>query len=100
MAHKNVTRLPTAAKRKVRNTRPAVENEGNVEIIHMVSSVDIPPGRVLDRALAADLKDVVVIGTDKDGNFYFASSIAGAEPVVWLLERAKFKLMQIVRDSE
>lgn len=36
---------------------------------------------------------VVVLGWDKDGDFFFASSEPSGPEVVWLLEQAKFALL-------
>ena len=71
-----------------------------VVTLDVVTRLDLPPDRVLQAALGAGLTAVVVIGYDADGNDYFKSSIASAEPVLWHLERAKWRLMQTVDDLE
>ena len=53
-----------------------------------VTTLDLPPDRVLRKAGEADLESVIVIGYDRDGNEYFASSIANGPEVVWALGRA------------
>lgn len=58
-----------------------------------ITSLDIPAERVLRKASEADLKSVVVLGYDEDGEEYFASSLADGGDVVWLMERAKMKLL-------
>lgn len=65
-----------------------------------ITKLDVPVERILDKARTANLSEVVVIGTDSDGDFYFASSQAGGHDVLWLLERAKHKLMQISDELE
>lgn len=60
-----------------------------------ITSLDLPPDRVLESALAAKLDAVVLIGWDKDGEFYFASSYANGPETLWLLEGAKAKLIKI-----
>lgn len=68
-----------------------------------MSVVDLPvitrlagqPDRVLTKALGEGLSEAVVIGRDADGCFYFASSIADGADVVWLMESAKWRLLQI-----
>ncbi len=62
-----------------------------------VTTLDIPPPRILANAAGADLKDVVVIGWKKDGSFYFASSGADAAEVNWLLDTAKLELLEASR---
>ncbi len=69
--------------------------EDNVVVLPVITSLDIPPERVLNGALNADLDRVVVMGYDKEGNEYFASSIADGADVVWLAERMKLKLLTI-----
>lgn len=62
--------------------------------LDVVSRLDIPPDRVLQKALDAGLTEVVVIGYDADGQEYFASSQADGGDVLWHIERAKMKLLQ------
>ena len=61
-----------------------------------VTTLDLPPDRVLRKAGEADRESVIVIGYDRDGNEYFASSIANGPEVVWALERAKLQLLRTV----
>jgi hypothetical protein len=65
----------------------------NVVNLSTITTLDIPPERVLNAALEADLSEVVIMGRDRDGNEYFASSIADGGDVVWLAERIKLKLI-------
>lgn len=74
-------------------------NENVVEI-GCVTKLDLPVERVLRKALEDGMTEVVVIGYDADGNDYFASSRASAEPILWHLERAKWRLMRQVDDLE
>lgn len=60
-----------------------------------ITKLDTDPQRVLEQALETGMSAVVVIGYDKDGGEYFASSLADGGDVVWHMERAKFKLMVI-----
>lgn len=62
--------------------------------LDVISRLDIPPDRVLQKALDAGLTEVVVIGYDADGQEYFASSQADGGDVLWHIERAKMKLLQ------
>lgn len=67
--------------------------DSNVVILPVITRLDLPPERILNAALSADLTEVVILGTDKDGNEYFASSQGGGPDVLWHLERAKLKLL-------
>lgn len=52
---------------------------GEVVNLWCVTRLDLPPNRILESAIDK-LESVVIIGYDKDGQEYFASSIAdGAE---------------------
>ena len=66
-----------------------------VIIWHGVTRLDIPVSRVLKAAREAKLSEAVVIGYDKDGDFFFAGSKADGAQALWLLELAKKKLMDI-----
>ena len=52
----------------------------------MVTSLDIPPERVLRNAVGQRVDSAIVIGYDEDGEFYFASSKADGGAVLWLLD--------------
>lgn len=67
----------------------------DIVILPVITSLDLPPERMLTAALAANLKEVVILGYDKDGQEYFASSIADGGDVLWHLERAKLKLLKM-----
>lgn len=65
-----------------------------------ITKLDTSPDLILQSAIDAGVTEVVVVGLDRDGNFYFASSQADAAEVTWHLERAKWRLMQTVDDLE
>ena len=58
-----------------------------------VTKLDLPPELVLDGAREAGLKAVVILGYDKDGDEYMASSLADGADVMWLMERLKQRLL-------
>jgi hypothetical protein len=60
-----------------------------------ITRLDMDPDRVLSAAVAK-MEGVVVIGYDKDGDEYFASSYADGGTVLWLLERCKTRLLATV----
>jgi len=65
----------------------------NLVHLRMKTKHDIPPERVLNGALKADLESVVVIGYDADGNEYFAGSQGDMAESLWLVERFKHFLL-------
>ena len=67
---------------------------GDVVILPVVTTLDIPAERILNRALENNLEKVVVIGTTKDGDTYFASSVADGGSVLWLMEICKEALLR------
>jgi len=64
----------------------------NVVRLPVVTTLDTPTDVILDGAKAHGLQDCVVVGWDKDGKFYFASSVADGGDVLWLFEHAKKQL--------
>jgi hypothetical protein len=67
---------------------------GKVVNLNNVTRLDLPPDRVLESAVGK-LEGVVILGYDKDGEEYFASSYADGADVLWLMERAKLDLLSI-----
>lgn len=65
---------------------------GKVIPLGGVTRLDLPPDRILEGA-KGQLEGVVVMGWDKDGGQYFASSLADGGDVLWLLESCKKALM-------
>lgn len=63
-----------------------------------VTFCDISVDKVLEAAIG-ELVEVVIIGTDKYGREYFASSVADGPNVNWMLDRAKKALIEIVGDG-
>ena len=53
----------------------------------------LPTEKVLDGA--RELKSVVVLGYDADGEEYFASSIPDGGDILWLIERLKKRLIEV-----
>lgn len=67
----------------------------NVVEFDGITRLDIPAERILQRSIDRKLADAVVVGFDSEGDFYFNSSVADAGPVIYLLELAKKKLLEI-----
>jgi hypothetical protein len=59
-----------------------------------ITRLDIPIDRVLEAA-KEELTDVVIIGYDHNGEYYFATSLADGGDLLWLLEKCKQKLMDV-----
>ena len=59
-----------------------------------ITKLDIPADKVIESALG-NLEGVVILGYDKDGQEYFASSYADGGDMLWLLERAKKALLEV-----
>lgn len=57
-----------------------------------ITSLDIPPDRVLEAAKGI-LDGVMVIGFTKDGDLYTASSYADGGTALWLLEQTKQRVL-------
>lgn len=60
-----------------------------------ITTLDIPVERILRKATEAEMTTVVVMGWDKSGDLYFASSVADGGDVLWLMEQAKKRLLEI-----
>jgi predicted secreted protein len=71
----------------------------NVVTLPVITRLDTDPSQIVEKAAAAELTEVVIIGYSKDGSEYFASSIADGGSVLWHLERAKMKLLRIHEDE-
>lgn len=65
----------------------------NVVLFNGITKLDLPPDSVLDAA-QDQLETVVLIGWDKAGKLYFASSAADGGNVLWLLELARKQLLE------
>lgn len=59
-----------------------------------ITKLDLPPDRILESAMGK-LETVLILGWDKDGNEYFASSAADGGTNLWLMERLKKQLLDV-----
>lgn len=64
----------------------------NVIPLNNVTLLDLPVDRVLEAA-KDKLEGVIILGYDKEGDEYFASTYADGGDVLWLLERCKKQLL-------
>ena len=67
---------------------------GKVIPLGNVTRLDLPVDKVLEAAKES-LEGVVLIGYDKDGELYFASTFADGAEVLWLMENCKKKLLEV-----
>lgn len=67
---------------------------GNIIYLGGITKLDVLVERVLQGALDSDLESVVLVGYTKEGEEYFASSIADGGTCLWLLEKLKKRLLE------
>lgn len=72
---------------------------GEVVVLPVITRLDISPERVLKVALESGMTQVVVLGYTADGEEYFASSVANGSEILWMLERAKLKLLSMPENA-
>jgi len=68
-------------------------SDDNVVFLDVDTTLAIPPERVLDGALKADLEEVIVLGWTKDGQMYAAGSTGDIADTLLLLELFKKELL-------
>ena len=68
---------------------------GDVIQSGIITTLNTDPSRALQTALDIGMSAVIIIGRDKDGEFYFASSQADSGEVVWFLQRAQWELFKM-----
>lgn len=67
---------------------------GDVVELGCVTRLPLPCDKVLDNA-PRDMTEVLIIGFDSDGDFYFSASEPGTPENLYLLERARHELMKM-----
>lgn len=72
-----------------------MELVSNVVPLECVTSLDISAERVLTAALDSSLQSCMIIGWDAEGELYFASSKSDGGEVLWWMEKAKQKLLEV-----
>lgn len=66
----------------------------NVEVLPVATRYNLNPNLVLEAAIDK-LDEVVLVGVDKNGEYYYASSVGSGPEVLWLLEKMKQELLDI-----
>lgn len=64
-----------------------------------ITRLDLEPDVVLENT-KGKLEGLIIIGYDKDGQEYFASSYADGGDVLWLLERMKLRLLNMADEND
>jgi len=59
-----------------------------------VTTLDLDPDQVLENA-KGEMEGVVLLGWDKAGEMFFASTYADGGTVLWLLEQCKTRLLAV-----
>ena len=72
----------------------------NVHIFPGITPYNMVPDVMIEGAKKADLEGVIILGVDKQGEFFFSSSYADGADVLWWLEMARLKLMDIGRGRD
>lgn len=67
---------------------------GRLVHLNVMTSQKVPPDKILLSALGG-LDDVMILGWDKAGQCYLASSFANSADVLWLLEQMKLDLLNL-----
>ena len=68
---------------------------GKIIPIGGITKLDMPADKILEQA-KGELEGVVLIGFDKNGEVYAASSYADGGNVLWLLEVCKQKMFDSI----
>ena len=66
----------------------------NVILFNGITKLDLDPDTVLENT-KGKLEGVILIGYDKEGEEYFASTYADGGEVLWLIERMKLRLLNV-----
>jgi hypothetical protein len=69
------------------------DGDDNVIALNVLTTINLPPERILNAALEADLAALVVVGYDKNGQYYFHSSIPHGATINWLLDQCKKRII-------
>ncbi len=70
------------------------DDRGNLVYLGGVTKLDIPVSRVLNAASEEDLDTVILMGYTKDGEEYFACSVADGGTCLWMIEKFKAQLLK------
>lgn len=69
----------------------------NVSIFPGITPLPFDADVILDAAKGC-MSSVVIIGETEDGEEFFSSSLGDGPEILWMLERAKLKLLRVVEE--
>jgi len=69
-----------------------------VIVLPVITTLDLDVERVLQAAIEAKPKYVLVIGENAEGGLYFSSSKSDGGEALWWMEKAKKALMEVFDD--
>lgn len=69
----------------------------NVILFSGITTLDLPPDRILENMIGTGMDGVVIMGY-RDGEEVFCSSYADGGTVLWLMERLKTQLLKVMDD--
>ena len=72
--------------------------DANVSLFPGVTPLDFGADIILDAA-KGNVSRVVIIGETEDGDEFFSSSVSDGPEILWMIERAKLKLLRIVDED-
>lgn len=67
---------------------------GSLKMFPGITPLDHDPDVMLKLA-QGNLSEVVILGYDKDGKFFFSSNKADGGHILWLIELAKHELLNL-----
>jgi len=71
---------------------------GNVIQFKGITKLDLDPDTTLENT-KGKLKGFVILGYNVDGAEYFASTYADGGDVLWLMERMKLRLLNVIPED-
>lgn len=61
---------------------------------HFITTHKLSPDRMMERASEYGLEDVIIVGRDKSGDMFFATSYSDSGDIIYWLEKAKHELLK------
>lgn len=75
------------------------QNMKNVVVLKGMTYLDIDADRVLNGCIGKYKKGAIVLGYDDDGVLQIHSSLANAESILWMLQKASNKIITRFSDE-
>lgn len=75
-------------------------SDDNVIYLNEATTEDIPPERVIEASLDANLSVAIVIGRRADGSIYFASSTGDVREAHWLVSAVATNIVTSYTEME